>query len=240
MYSQLLFRRTAGSRLGLYDIHVNEQQNVVVGCGLGGTSLINANVALEATPEVFDEPCWPIEIRADKDRLQEGYARAREMLKPESYPDSYPSLPKLEAHEKSAKALQQQFYRPPINVTFRDPEGGINHVGVEQKACTNCGDCVSGCNYGAKNTTLINYLPDGLRNSLAPHVRAYTKRKLRRLYAELPLRVIKHRRIYGGYDNIIARLGAPARLIRDTLYLFEGTPLDTFGLSHLLILEKTS
>ena len=26
-----------GSRLGLYDIHVNEQQNVVVGCGLGGT-----------------------------------------------------------------------------------------------------------------------------------------------------------------------------------------------------------
>lgn len=149
-----------GSRLGLYDIHVNEQQNVVVGCGLGGTSLINANVALEATPEVFDEPCWPIEIRADKDRLQEGYARAREMLKPESYPDSYPSLPKLEAHEKSAKALQQQFYRPPINVTFRDPEGGINHVGVEQKACTNCGDCVSGCNYGAKNTTLMNYLPD--------------------------------------------------------------------------------
>ncbi|MCB9455769.1 MAG: methyltransferase domain-containing protein [Anaerolineaceae bacterium] len=94
--------------------------------------------------------------------------------------------------------------------------------------------------YHFGNTPLINYLPDGLRNSLAPHVRAYTKRKLRRLYAGLPLRVIKHRRIYGGYDNIIARLGAPARLIRDTLYLFEGTPLDTFGLSHLLILEKTS
>ncbi len=94
--------------------------------------------------------------------------------------------------------------------------------------------------YHFGNTPLMNYLPDILRNRLAPHVRAYTKRKLRALYAGLPLRGIKHRRIYGGYDNIIARLGAPARLIRDTLYLIEGTPLDTFGLSHLLILEKTS
>lgn len=149
-----------GSRLGLYDIHVNEQQNVVVGCGLGGTSLINANVALEPEPEVFDLACWPTEIRTDKDRLREGYERAREMLKPTPYPKHYPRLPKLEAHEKSAEALQQPFYRPPINVTFETPANGVNHVGVEQQACTNCGDCVSGCNYGAKNTTLMNYLPD--------------------------------------------------------------------------------
>jgi choline dehydrogenase-like flavoprotein len=37
-----------GSRIGLFDLHVNAQQNVIVGCGLGGTSLINANVSLEA------------------------------------------------------------------------------------------------------------------------------------------------------------------------------------------------
>jgi NAD-dependent dihydropyrimidine dehydrogenase PreA subunit len=41
-----------------------------------------------------------------------------------------------------------------INVTFTDH---VNHVGVEQKACTLCGDCVSGCNYAAKNTVLMNY-----------------------------------------------------------------------------------
>lgn len=152
-----------GSPTGLYNIHVNDQQNVVVGCGLGGTSLINANVSLEPQPEVFDDPRWPDEVRAHKDTLlKDGFARAREMLKPNPYPETHPPLKKLNAHKKSAEAMGQSdhFYRPPINVTFERPEGGLNHVGVPQEACNNCGDCVSGCNYKAKNTTQMNYLPD--------------------------------------------------------------------------------
>lgn len=152
-----------GSRTGLYDIHVNAQQNAVVGCGLGGTSLINANVALEAKPEVFDDPNWPEEIRQHRDTLlQDGYTLARETLKPTPYPEDYPTLAKLQANKQSAQYMGkgEHFYRPPINVTFEDPPGGLNHVGVPQKKCTNCGDCVSGCNYAAKNTTLMNYLPD--------------------------------------------------------------------------------
>lgn len=92
--------------------------------------------------------------------------------------------------------------------------------------------------YHFGNTPLINYLPDTWRNRLAPHVRTYTKRSLRSLFEGLPVHVILHERIYGGYDNIIARLGTPGRLLRDTLYRFEGTPLDVFGLSHLLVVEK--
>lgn len=88
------------------------------------------------------------------------------------------------------------------------------------------------------NTPLINYLPDALRDRLAPHVRAYTKRGMRRMAVGLPLKIVHHRRIYGGYDNIIARLGGAGKLIRDTLYRFEGTPLDVFGLSHLVVFEK--
>ncbi len=94
--------------------------------------------------------------------------------------------------------------------------------------------------YHFGNTPLINYLPDRWRDQLAPHVRAYTKRGLRRLFDGLPARFVHHRRIYGGYDNIIARLGTPARLLRDFLYRWEGTPLDTYGLSHLLIVEKSA
>jgi SAM-dependent methyltransferase len=92
--------------------------------------------------------------------------------------------------------------------------------------------------YRFGNTPLINYLPDTLRNRLAPHVRAYRKRDLLRLFEGLPVRLIHHERIYGGYDNIIARLGTPARMIRNLLYRFEATPLDTWALSHLLVLEK--
>ncbi|MCX2543896.1 alpha/beta fold hydrolase [Pseudomonas sp. COW5] len=152
-----------GSRTGLFDLHVNAQQNVVVGCGLGGTSLINANVSLEPTADVFKDPRWPLAVREDQDGLlKEGYRKAREMLKPNAYPDSAPNLPKLDANKKSADFLKQgaNFYKPPINVTFDKLPNNLNHVGVEQLPCNHCGDCVSGCNNKAKNTTLMNYLPD--------------------------------------------------------------------------------
>jgi len=92
--------------------------------------------------------------------------------------------------------------------------------------------------YHFGNTPLINYLPDALRKRLAPHVRAYTRRGLRRVFAGLGGEIVHHSRIYGGYDNLIARLGTPMKTARDALYRLEGTPLDTWGLSHLLIIKK--
>ncbi|MGH3773384.1 MAG: alpha/beta fold hydrolase [Pseudonocardiaceae bacterium] len=147
-----------GSRTGLYDFRVNEELSVFMGCGLGGTSLVNANVSLRADRRVFDDPRWPEALRADLGTLMaDGYRRAKEMLKPEPLPDRVAGLKKLQALADSSKVLPGQFYRPPINVTFADR---VNHVGVEQKACTLCGNCVSGCNDAAKNTVLMNYLPD--------------------------------------------------------------------------------
>ena len=92
--------------------------------------------------------------------------------------------------------------------------------------------------YHFGNTPLINYLPDGLRDRLAPHVRAYTRRGLLRLFADEPVQLVHHSRVYGGYDNLIARLGQPMRAVRDALYRLEGTVGDTWGLSHLLVLER--
>jgi cholesterol oxidase len=152
-----------GSRTGLFDFHVNAQQNVLVGCGLGGTSLINANVSLEAKPYVFDDTRWPLAIREHRDTLlKDGYARARDMLKPNPYPEKNVALTKMAAHQQSANKMGQakEFYRTPINVNFETLPNNKNHVGVEQLPCNNCGDCVSGCNNKAKNTTLMNYLPD--------------------------------------------------------------------------------
>lgn len=94
--------------------------------------------------------------------------------------------------------------------------------------------------YHFGNTPLINYLPNSLRNRLAPHVRAYTNAGIRGLFAGLPAHVIKHTQIYPGYDNLVGRRPALGKMIRATTYTFEHTPLRFFGLSHLLVLEKTA
>ncbi len=88
------------------------------------------------------------------------------------------------------------------------------------------------------NKPLVNYLPNALRNRLAPHVRAYTGRGLRRLFAPLPVRVVHHSRIFGGYDNIERRWPRAGRLLKRTLYAAERTPLQALGISHLLVLER--
>ena len=92
--------------------------------------------------------------------------------------------------------------------------------------------------YHFGNTPLINWLPDAARNRLAPHVRAYTRRDLRALLTGSPVRLLEMRRIYGGYDNLVGRYGRPARAMRDLLQGLEGGPLDVWGLSHFLVLEK--
>lgn len=92
--------------------------------------------------------------------------------------------------------------------------------------------------YHFGNTPLINYLPSALRDRLAPHVRAYTARDIRRLLADERALVVHHQRIFGGYDNIIARLGSPARRLRDMLQRCEGTRLDFWALSHFVVVQK--
>lgn len=92
--------------------------------------------------------------------------------------------------------------------------------------------------YRFGNTPLINYLPNRWRDRLAPHVRAYTSTEIRSLFDEHQIKWVHHSRIYGGYDNIIARLGRPAVVVRDLLYRCEQTPLDIWGLSHFLVIEK--
>jgi len=92
--------------------------------------------------------------------------------------------------------------------------------------------------YHFGNTPLINYLPDRWRNKLAPHVRTYTGRGIRRLFMPLPVKIVHHSRIFGGYDNIVARKPILGNFIRRVLYPLEHTPLRFFGLSHWLVVEK--
>ncbi len=160
----------AGSPTGLFDFRVGDDLSVLVGCGLGGTSLINANVSIRPDGRVFDDPRWPAALRRRSDgtldpELEAGFAAAKAMLAAVPYPASAPPLPKLAALETSARRIaatspgaRVSFKRAEINVNF-DIDGPNPH-GVRQAPCKLCGDCVSGCNHGAKNTLLMNYLPD--------------------------------------------------------------------------------
>ncbi|WP_338790901.1 GMC oxidoreductase [Bernardetia sp. MNP-M8] len=159
-----LNNKRIGSQSALYDFWIDDDINVFKGCGLGGTSLVNANVSIRPEKWVLKEKVFPKILQDESENpqsdLEEGYRLAYQMLKPNPYPDTFPKLDKLEAHRKSAKAMNQPFYKTDINVNF--DIDGENHVGVEQKPCNLCGDCVSGCNVGAKNTTMMNYLPDAV------------------------------------------------------------------------------
>ena len=94
--------------------------------------------------------------------------------------------------------------------------------------------------YHFGNKPLVNWLPNSLRNRLAPHVRAYTGRGLRQLFDGEPVRVIAHTQVYPGYDNIVGRLPRLGHLLQQVTYAMEKTPLRFFGLSHFLVLEVSA
>jgi cholesterol oxidase len=141
------------SPTALFDVRLNRDINVLVGCGLGGTSLINANVALRPEAWVFRDTRWPEGLRTDLRRLDRCFALATEELGTTEYPADAPALSKYAALEHMAASIGGRVTPAPINVAFtasaQDEDGGH---------CRLCGDCVTGCNYGAKRTVLATYL----------------------------------------------------------------------------------
>lgn len=88
------------------------------------------------------------------------------------------------------------------------------------------------------NIPLVGYLPNLVRERLAPHVRAYTHREIERLLDGLAVDVVVHRYVYPGFDNFAARNRLVGRTLRWVFYAFERTPLQRLGLSHFLVVRK--
>jgi SAM-dependent methyltransferase len=93
--------------------------------------------------------------------------------------------------------------------------------------------------YYPGNVPLINYLPDSVRDRLAWHVRAYTRRRLCSLFHDLPVKILHHHTVYPGYDNLVQRFPRLGPQARDLSYRLEKWPVaDQFGLSHFLVVQK--
>lgn len=150
-FNEVLWNRISPvNPLGLLDHHANGDLEVIGASGLGGTSLLNAAISLRPEPVVFEQPEWPDAIRAEAASLSQYYDRAEGILSPTTRLGS-DSFAKVQAHkELVGKADGVPFEKLPLNINTRDT--------FTRRACIACGDCCSGCNYGAKNSLDKNYL----------------------------------------------------------------------------------
>ncbi len=146
--------RGDGNPLGLYEFLNYRDISVIKGSGLGGTSLINANVAIVPDEEVFEVAGWPRSVQYRE--MLPYYERAQRMLAAAPVPDAL-SLLKVQALNRRAQEIGAT--ATPLNVAVNFKYDGPNEHGVTQRPCVKCGDCVTGCNFSSKNTLYMNYLP---------------------------------------------------------------------------------
>jgi cholesterol oxidase len=159
------FWAPASGLLGLFEVWSFDKVTAIVAAGLGGGSLIYANVMLRKPPDTFDG--WPV----DYETLVPHYERVERVLRPEPFPhaiEPYASAPKTHAFAQAAAAAGLDVQRPPLAISFAagneapapgaqlPPDGNLH--GAPRRTCRLCGECNVGCNEGAKNTLDFNYL----------------------------------------------------------------------------------
>jgi cholesterol oxidase len=131
------------------------------GCGVGGGSLVYANVLLAPPDRVFDDPRWSA-LGNWKDDLAPHYATARRMLGATTAP--CPTQADHMLREIAREKGCEDTYRPTeVGVFFGEPGETVpdpyfNGAGPERAGCTRCGGCMGGCRHNAKNTLDKNYL----------------------------------------------------------------------------------
>ena len=155
---------------GWFDFRVFKNMSVVQGAGVGGGSLVYANISVDAKRDTFDQG-WPPEITFEM--LQEQYAKVARMLELEAVPrNQWPERTKL-LREGADRAGYSNKFRPlDLAVRFddnwrynldnaHDPSHSreeTNVVGVKQGTCVHLGNCDIGCDVNARNTLDLNYL----------------------------------------------------------------------------------
>ncbi|MGQ0711865.1 MAG: GMC family oxidoreductase N-terminal domain-containing protein [Rhodoferax sp.] len=166
-------RKDAEVLTGLFDIRHFDRIDTVTAAGLGGGSLIYANVFLAAPAQVF-ETGWPQQLR--RPLLEPYYAVARSVLGARpipawSGPQDRRYIERTVRFREFAQSQGLQSRDAELAVFFGADysygQGGTptdigvqepNRFGARQTSCTYCGECDIGCNVHAKNTTDHNYL----------------------------------------------------------------------------------
>lgn len=146
---------------GLFDLRLGDDVNVLLANGLGGGSLINAGVMLEPRPAELADTGFAAQVQQ---LIQDGhYARARRWLGASVRRQGQwqandirraGALPlKVRAMAELAEPAAPSL--PPLTVAL---DAGENFAGQALPPCVHCGDCMTGCPKGAKDSLDRNLL----------------------------------------------------------------------------------
>lgn len=161
---------------GMFNIWSFQGIDAVVSSGLGGGSLIYANVMLRKDEKTFVKEdlsnggyeYWPV-TRAD---LERHYDTVERMQNAQVYPldqSPYNQTRKTIALQEAAEKLHMDWSLLKLAVTFHNegepPVPGElireEYPNIHKRTrvtCRLCGECDLGCNYGSKNTLDYTYL----------------------------------------------------------------------------------
>jgi len=150
--------------LGMYGIqrfHVMKDVAVLAGAGVGGGSLVYANTLYIPGSKFFADPQWA-EITDWARELAPYYDQAGRMLGIADNPTMTPSdiVMKQVADDMG---VGHTFRMTPVGVYFGTPgvtapDPYFGGKGPARTGCIECGECMTGCRWNAKNTLPKNYL----------------------------------------------------------------------------------
>jgi cholesterol oxidase len=147
---------------GIQRIHVVKNALVLAGAGVGGGSLNYANTLYEPPQPFFDDPQWA-HITDWHAELAPHYDQAKRMLGVVEYPGDTPSDAEMRRLAGQFGAADT-FRKTPVGVFFGAapgetvPDPYFGGIGPDRTGCLNCGECMTGCRHGAKNTLVKTYL----------------------------------------------------------------------------------
>ena len=151
-----------GKPEALFDFRVFDDVSMLVANGLGGGSLINAGVALQPDREAIAAPDWPSALTGER-RKNELFCIMGEVSNSLQASELCDGKELQKFHALKVLAKQAKWPEPTLVPLTIASEGRTNSVGLDQKACTRCGNCLTGCNVGAKNTLVSHVIPEAVR-----------------------------------------------------------------------------
>ena len=214
-----------GIREGLFDFKLGPDINALVANGLGGGSLINAGVMEEPLAEVFNNAQWPQEIT--KDALARAYEDVKKRLGVVGDNGNHNTVTADLAKRNVVRELGAKNAKDvAISVALNDRDSAF---GVALKQCVNCGDCATGCNFGAKESLDVNLLVEASERGAKLYTGA-TVLRLEPLGDSLGWTVhVNHTDL-----DLRKRQGAPLSLRARRVVLAAGT----FGSTEILMRSK--